>query len=495
MVTALVIVGAALRVFRLGNQSLWVDEIMTLRAADAGQSLSLRQMFLNIQGPLHGTLINLVSGASMSEVALRTPSVIASVATIPIVYLLGKELAGHRAGITAAAFAAVSPFAIWYSQEVRNYSLLMFFAAVATLLIWRLIERSGRGWSAYALVVALALYSNLSAAFLAAAHGLFGLGRVLRDRRFLGRWVLTYVCIVLLFMPMVAGLARWFELDDVSERVHPVHTAEEEDLLRGATTFTPLAIPYAVFNMVYGYSLGPSLRELHVRPPLEAYLDHLWTVVPAGVAAVLIALLGLRKLSERPRVLFLVLSVILVPLASAGLLAFLNVKPFNVRYVAVMYPVLCVVLGAGVASSGKRTAFVLGGVVGAFLLLSLGNYHFDPEYWREDVRAAAVQVAAREAPGDIVLVPVVKDVFDFYYDGPAELVALYPAQTGSSDEIAARLDAMVEGHTRLWFVDSRLWFADPDRRIPEYLGGSYGLIEDVDFPGVRVSLYRLQTGP
>ena len=42
----------------------------------------------------------------------------------PVVYLCGRELVSRRAGLVAAALAAVNPFMIWYSQEAREYMLL-----------------------------------------------------------------------------------------------------------------------------------------------------------------------------------------------------------------------------------------------------------------------------------------------------------------------------------------------------------------------------------
>jgi hypothetical protein len=56
------------------------------------------------------------------------------VATVPVVYLIGLELRGRRAGLMAAALAAVNPMLLWYSQEARAYSLLALLCAVSLLL-------------------------------------------------------------------------------------------------------------------------------------------------------------------------------------------------------------------------------------------------------------------------------------------------------------------------------------------------------------------------
>jgi hypothetical protein len=49
----------------------------------------------------------------------------------------------------------------------------------------------------------------------------------------------------------------------------------------------------------------------------------------------------------------------------------------------------------------------------------------------------------------------------------------------------------VEGHGRLWFVDSRLWHMDEDRRTPAFLEGRYRELDRRRFAGATVTLYAL----
>ncbi len=60
------------------------------------------------------------------EVALRLPSALAGIATVPVAWLIGSELAGRRAAVLAAALVAVNPLFVWYSQEARAYALFVF---------------------------------------------------------------------------------------------------------------------------------------------------------------------------------------------------------------------------------------------------------------------------------------------------------------------------------------------------------------------------------
>ncbi|MEE8572018.1 MAG: hypothetical protein V3T20_02040, partial [Gemmatimonadota bacterium] len=147
-------------------------------------------------------------------------------------------------------------------------------------------------------------------------------------------------------------------------------------------------------------------------------------------------------------------------------------------------------LAAGTASSGRWGALLLAGLV-VFSVVSLGGYYWNPEYEREDVRAAARYVTDNELTGDVVLVPVVRDVFTHYFLGQAESFVLYPPQARSSEEVQRRVEAGAAGYRRLWMVDSRLWDVDPAGRIQAYLSAHYTELERREFPGVVVSLYSL----
>jgi hypothetical protein len=220
----------------------------------------------------------------------------------------------------------------------------------------------------------------------------------------------------------------------------------------------------------------------------------LWLVAPAGLAAAVALVAGLFSFAGRGRQLTYALCLALTPLAGAAILGLLNIKPYNVRYVAVIFPLLMVFLGAGVARLGRRGVLIWGVVV-LFCLLSVWGYYFDPRYAREDIRGVARYVEMKERDGDVVLVPVVPHLFSFYFEGEADRHVLYKGQTRTAGEIAGNVAAASAGHERLWFVDSRLWFIDEKRRLPAYLDQSFDLLDRQEFAGAVLSLYDLEEGP
>ena len=74
-----------------------------------------------------------------SDMLLRLTSVLAGILSIPVMYLIGKEK-DKTTGYLCAGAASISSFLIYYSQEVRLYSVLFLFSALALLYTFRAIE-------------------------------------------------------------------------------------------------------------------------------------------------------------------------------------------------------------------------------------------------------------------------------------------------------------------------------------------------------------------
>ncbi len=100
-------------------------------------------------------------------VALRLLSALAGIATVPVAWAIGSELAGRRAAIVTATLVAVNPLFVWYSQEARAYGLFVLTASLALLCFLRALhEPTNRRLAAFALTASLALLTHYFAVFL-----------------------------------------------------------------------------------------------------------------------------------------------------------------------------------------------------------------------------------------------------------------------------------------------------------------------------------------
>ena len=86
--------------------------------------------------------------------------------TIPVMYAAGRQIS-PRTGVWAAALAAVSPMMYFYSQQARDYELMVLFSAAAFLFWLRALkDRHSALLALWAGMSALALLTHYFAAFL-----------------------------------------------------------------------------------------------------------------------------------------------------------------------------------------------------------------------------------------------------------------------------------------------------------------------------------------
>jgi 4-amino-4-deoxy-L-arabinose transferase-like glycosyltransferase len=166
---ALTALGFAVRFASLGLQSYHHDEVITAVRVIPG---SFGEMLHSVKAsesnpPLYYVLAwGWAKAFGTGEFGLRSLSALFGAATVPVGYLIARQLASRRAGLILAALLAVNPMLIWYSQEARSYALLVFFAALSMLFFARALNTGrGRDLAFWALASVLALCSHYFAVF------------------------------------------------------------------------------------------------------------------------------------------------------------------------------------------------------------------------------------------------------------------------------------------------------------------------------------------
>jgi 4-amino-4-deoxy-L-arabinose transferase-like glycosyltransferase len=97
---------------------------------------------------------------------VRLPAALFGVAAIPALFRLGTAVTSGLEALLAAAILTVSYHAVWFSQNARGYSLLLFSVIVSTHLLLRWLAERRRSLAMwYALVTALGAYTHLTMVF------------------------------------------------------------------------------------------------------------------------------------------------------------------------------------------------------------------------------------------------------------------------------------------------------------------------------------------
>ena len=115
------------------------------------------------------------------------PAVMFGVASVAALWWLAMNVVTRWEAPLSSLLFAVSYHHIWFSQNARGYTGLLFFSLLATLFFLKGVEwRSLGWWLAYDLVFAAAMYIHPSAVFLFVAHALVYAvyrGRIRKDTR------------------------------------------------------------------------------------------------------------------------------------------------------------------------------------------------------------------------------------------------------------------------------------------------------------------------
>lgn len=481
------LLAAGLRFYALTGQSLWVDEVMSWAMIRPGAGLQfLEQIRDAIQGPLYLALTWPLVRLEDSAFMLRLVPAVAGTLTIPLFALTVQRLFGGRSARLAGLLLAVAPFHLWYSQEGRGYALLMFCAVAMGYLLLRMIDDGidGKGALLFALASAGAVWSNMSGLFLWLAMGASVL--VLTPPRSARQWLLW----ALAFGGGLAAVVPWVLKAAgiwAVERALPGNATGEA--LRGETTFTPLALPYTFYSFFYGYSLGPSLRELHQPDKLAVIRPALPLMAAAAVPVAAGLLAGLAALRRRSVGLVFWIAV---PFLILVFLAVRNIKPWNPRYICVALPWILAVTVWGLAVLPRRLGGSLALLLVGLSLFSVGNHYWNGRYAKADVRAvtAYIQDARPDTP---VLVTSVANVFRYYdRDRSETLTSQGFGPLASAGQADLFLDRVLGDRPAVLYLAAREWFFDPNNLLPEALARRGSLQLEHQAPGVTLYDWRAQ---
>jgi mannosyltransferase len=454
-------IGAFAMSYAVGRKSFWLDEGVSFRFARVSPTELWHLASYESNMTLYYLLLHgwkAVFGDS--EVALRSLSVVAAAASVPVLYLLARRLFGTRTAVVAAALLSVDGFFMAHAQQARGYSLAVLLVLVAALCLVIATERSATGpWMAFGVVAALAVYVHVFTVLAVGAMAVTVLA-LPAERRPLRRVLAAAVTAGVALVPFAVWTVR----------------------AGGSNQF--VSVPRPTFGDLVDLvqAMGGGSTSLAVL-----------VTAPAWVVALSVTRTAWQQRATAPDVAWrhlLVWSWLLVPIVA--MVGVSLARPvFVPRYLLFSMPAAVLLAAVGIAS--LRSAALVGAAVGAALALSGANlvalYGTPQEDWRDAERF----VRDRARQGDVVFLsaPYVRVVFDYYtrHDGVGEHI---------SQEDSPEQQLVEVGGTnadRAWLVVSHY---EVDRRRPmgdrlsAALAGRGTLVEERAFTAVHVRLYDLR---
>jgi mannosyltransferase len=383
-VVAVVAIGLVLRFWT--RSALWLDEALTVDIA----RLPLHEIpsYLKRDGapPLYYVLLHFwMKPFGDSDIAVRSLSGVFSVATLPVVWIVGRRIGGRSVAWVLLVVVASAPFAVYYGTEARMYSLVMFLTACGLWALSRVLEKARPGnLVALAVVTAALLYSQYWALYLVGSLGLWLLWQLWRGRpewRSHARWAFGAVVVgCLAFAPWVPTFLYQSRYTGTPWAGTPTYAA----IINAITGFTDNQASNAVTGSNQGRLLALGYFALAGLGLFGAARGR-WHID-----------LDIRT---RPQGRGLAFAVV-VTLAAAITGGILSQSAFSARYAAVVFiPLLALLaLGTMTFADARFRAIVVAVVALAGVAASIPNVTTQ----RTQAPAVAATLAAHAQPGDIV---------------------------------------------------------------------------------------------
>lgn len=407
--------GLVLRLLLLGHSGFG-DEMSTLWIVEGNDftgTVSAVYSDAEISPPLYFILAEISTVFGETVTAIRLPSVVAGVASIPLYFVVGRMALGTRAAIYATALAATSPFLVYFSANARAYSVMILLILLATLAL--LLATSGRGrwwqWLGWAVAGALAVYSHYTAALVIAGQAVWVLCCFPALR---SRVIVWSIVSALLFLPWAWGLKA--DLDSPTSEIL-------QALQKGG----------------FDARIDETLQLFFLRisqDPWELFWDRPDMIL--GYLGAIVAVVGLaagfarRALrfptGERGRAVLLAGIMTFSVIGGELLLLALGTDIYGARNLAAVWAGLPLLIAAGCAGAGTVT-----GLVSIFLIVagfSVSSAHIaHPENTTIAYGSAADLIEGRQAAGGSVLdgsivSPAPQTPLDAYLDPESKVFRL-----------------------------------------------------------------------
>lgn len=544
----IVLLGLFLRLWQIGDKSLWIDEAFSVWVAEQPIPDALAWLArIDQHPPLYYLLLHFWLRMGDDAATVRALSALLSALNVPVLYALGRRLWGPAVGLLAALILALSPFHLHLAQEARMYALLCLCVSLAAwaLAVWLTpspappgVRRSPdrvHAWlppAGYVAATAAALLSHSTAVFFPLAANVFVIGLMWTRHRWPGAELSHGHCEGALcpkqslpvpaedcFAPLPdnlpgVGLQRaGLQPGDPRERARSprgsLHPPSWRDWLLAQLAVLALWLLWlgtflcqslAVYHSFW--LSAPTLRTLGetLQTFLCAFLPeqiHWSWIIWAGYGALVLA--GVAGLRRQPARLAFLAVLFLTPLAGEWLVSLWRPIFYARTLIWATIP-LYLLLAVGLLHLRYRP-YVLAATAMVVTLsgLSARAYflYFQKEAWDE----AAAYVAARAEEGDLILFNATwtQLPFDFYWREfalpleergvPVDLFERGVLEPRMEWEDLSYLRALVRGRRRVWLIYSHDWYTDPQHLIPTALEETLELEGRRRFIGLQVYLY------
>jgi len=452
----IVLIGAFLRFYHLGTQSLWYDEAFSVWISKLSVPQLVQATEVDVHPPFYYLLLHywtMLFGTS--ESAVRLLSALFGILAIPMIYVVGRQLFNREAGLAAAIILAFSTFNIAYSQETRMYSLMVLLALISMYFFIRLLDGSNYALSiGYLLSTTLLIYTHIYGLFVVIAQNLFLVVLSLLSKNHpysLKSWAKLQAIVVVFFIPWIAVLVK--QIPQREAAISPVQFPTTQILIETFSNYSgtgALLLLFLGFSVLSLFAFQKVRGKMDRKAPLKALESYSWQVTIQSAAPVFFLVIWL-------------LSINLIPFIISSFSAPIYLERYTITASVALY----LLVAKGISNINHKYTKLA--VIGIIVVLSVANLQvYYSSVTKSQMREAAALIDANFSSGDVVLIAPYWENLTFDYYNNRTDVAVKPIYSWAVADTQAKFWATpswlrpenkikeihtdVNGRDRVWFV-------------------------------------------
>lgn len=400
---AILISGAVLRIYDLGTESLWFDEVgsVDLAMRDVGSFF-----FKFHNSPFYFLILKYwMSIWGVSESALRSLSVIFGISSVFLIYKVSELLFNKKVALFSAFLLSISPVHIFYSQEARNYSLLVFMTLLSMFIFIRLLrEDKIKLYIYYVLANILLCYTLLHGVLVLVGQNIFFFLKGKNKKR----WIIAQVVVLIFFL-------AWF--------IPVIIVSLREPWIKVSTSWIPKPNLGTLLETFRTFSYGGESyggADFHISPKdllLPKYLFYIFAILSfLGLFYQVRPASNAKEFKPQPGAalllsLWLFLSILIPYVFSRSFLSL-----YVIRYVTFALPAFLIIIAVGLSKIERAT--IRSGIILAIIIMTAPALH---TYYVKDLKIGWRQTCSfineNMKKDDVIIVSLAKQIRIFGYYG------------------------------------------------------------------------------
>ncbi|MFX0202078.1 MAG: glycosyltransferase family 39 protein [Candidatus Hodarchaeota archaeon] len=467
---AILFLGLFLRIYDLGNESIWVDEGISIRLAHLKPFQIIEDRASNIHPPLYFVILHYwVNLFGDSEFSTRFLSVIFGLLTIFMICKVGGLVFDKEVGILSSLLLGLSVFHIHYSQETRSYSLMALLTLLSIYFFVKLLEKRSLVVAiGYILSSILLMYTHLFGLFIIVAQNIYLVTLFLLSSEVykLGfkRWILLQGILIVLFIPWIRILISqvlvvqsgfWIPAPSIRSIIASFLEYS------GSVLLLPCFLILSSFSMITYEKTRGNIAWKDFFESIESYS---WNV----------SLSNINKI-------YLLLVWLFIPIIFPFVISHFSAPIYITKATISASLAFYLLVAKGISNINYKYKFVIASIIVAFSLLNIWKYYTEvnKEQWRD----VANYIDTNAEHGDLLLFNAgfcQENAFDYYSERTDLIKKPFPEKTRDvfyfstvDEEDVKELMPTVDGYNRVWVILSHS--RDHNGLIEKTLRESYNL--------------------